>query len=78
MARFGLERRDWKRLSKGRKDGVGLPSPGLEARDGNMLLPGGEEKIEPWGDCKQSNIYLITHHRPELKESRLVLIAWSR
>lgn len=45
--RFGLERRDWKRLSKGRNDGVGLPRPGLEARDGSMLLPAGDERIEP-------------------------------
>ncbi len=45
--RFGLARRDWKRLSKGRKDGVGLSRPGLEATEGNMLLPAGDERIEP-------------------------------
>jgi hypothetical protein len=42
------ERRDWKRLSKGRKDGVGLSRPGLEATEGKMLLPPGEESTEPW------------------------------
>jgi len=41
------ERRDWKRLSKGRNEGVGLSRPGLEATDGNMLLPPGEERTEP-------------------------------
>ena len=45
--RVELERRDWNRLSKGRKEGVGLSSPGLEATDGNMLLPPGEERTEP-------------------------------
>ena len=45
-----LEKRDWKRLSKGRKEGVGLSRPGLEATDGNnTLLPPGEDKIEPYG-----------------------------
>ena len=41
------ERRDWKRLSNGRKEGVGLPSDGLEAKEGNILLPPFEERIEP-------------------------------
>jgi hypothetical protein len=48
VVRFGLERRDWNRLSKGRKDGVGLSSPGLEATEGNMLLPPGEDRTEPY------------------------------
>lgn len=38
--------RDWKRRSKGRKDGVGLLMPGREANDGNTLLPG-EDMREP-------------------------------
>jgi hypothetical protein len=41
------ERRDWKRLSKGRKEGVGLSRPGLEATEGRILLPPGEERTEP-------------------------------
>ncbi len=41
------ERRDWKRLSNGRKDGVGLPTDGLDANEGNMLLPPFEERMEP-------------------------------
>jgi len=42
-----LESRDWKRLSNGRKEGVGLSRPGLEAREGNILLPPGEDTREP-------------------------------
>lgn len=38
--------RDLKRRSNGRKDGVGLPSPGREATDGRILLPG-EDMNEP-------------------------------
>lgn len=45
--RVEVESRDWKRLSKGLKDGVGLSSPGLEATEGSILLPPGEDKIEP-------------------------------
>ncbi len=41
------ERRDWNRLSKGRKEGVGLSRPGLEATEGSILLPPGEERAEP-------------------------------
>ena len=48
--RFELESRDWKRLSKGRKDGVGLPRPGLEAIEGNILLPPGDDRTEPYED----------------------------
>lgn len=40
--------RDWNRLSNGLKEGVGLPSPGREAREGTLLLPG-EDTIEPCG-----------------------------
>jgi hypothetical protein len=42
----GDDIRDLKRRSNGRKDGVGLPMPGLEAVEGRMLLPG-DEIIEP-------------------------------
>jgi hypothetical protein len=42
-----LERRDWNRLSKGRKEGVGLSRPGLDATDGRTLLPPGEDRREP-------------------------------
>ena len=45
--RFELERRDWNRLSNGRKDGVGLPRPGREATEGSTPLPPGEESTEP-------------------------------
>ena len=45
--RVELERRDWKRLSNGRNDGVGLSRPGLEATDGNTLLPPGEDRADP-------------------------------
>ena len=38
--------RDWKRRSKGRKEGVGEPKPGLEAVEGRKLLLG-EETTEP-------------------------------
>jgi hypothetical protein len=41
------ERRDWKRLSKGRKEGVGLSRPGRDATEGSMLLPPGEERTDP-------------------------------
>lgn len=47
------ERRDWKRLSKGRKEGVGLSSPGLEATEGRTLLPPGEESTEPCNVCQK-------------------------
>ena len=50
MLREELEMRDWNRLSKGRKEGVGLSRPGLEATDGRMLLPG-EERTEPLEVC---------------------------
>lgn len=46
-----LERRDWNRLSKGRKEGVGLSRPGLEATEGSILLPPGEERTEPCKHC---------------------------
>jgi hypothetical protein len=39
--------RDWNRRSNGRKEGIGLPRPGLEATDGNTLLPG-EERTDPY------------------------------
>ncbi len=42
------ERRDWKRLSKGRKEGVGLSRPRLETTEGRILLPPGEESTEPY------------------------------
>jgi hypothetical protein len=42
-----LERRDWNRRSKGRNEGVGLSRPGLEATEGNTLLPPGEDRTEP-------------------------------
>jgi len=48
MVSVELERRDWKRLSKGRKEGVGLSRPGLEATEGSMLLPPGEDRTEPY------------------------------
>lgn len=41
-----LERRDWNRRSKGRKEGVGLEIPGREATEGRILLPG-DEIMEP-------------------------------
>lgn len=41
--------RDWKRRSKGRKEGVGLANPGRDATDGGILLPG-DDKIDPFGD----------------------------
>lgn len=40
------EMRDWKRLSNGRKEGVGLLRPGREATDGSTLLLG-EDITEP-------------------------------
>lgn len=42
-----LERRDWKRRSKGRKEGLGLSRPGLDATEGSKLLPAGEDIKEP-------------------------------
>lgn len=39
---LGEAMREEKRRSKGRKEGVGLPNPGLEASDGRTLLPGEE------------------------------------
>lgn len=41
------ESRDWKRLSKGRNEGVGLPIPGRDATEGKMLLPG-EDNMDPF------------------------------
>ena len=41
------ERRDWKRLSNGRKEGVGLSRPGREAMDGRILLPPGDDRTDP-------------------------------
>ena len=38
--------RDWKRRSKGRREGTGELRPDREAMDGRTLLPG-EEKLEP-------------------------------
>jgi len=77
MLRDGLERRDWKRLSKGRKDGVGLPRPGREATDGNMLLPPGEESIEP---CKILVEASVSNNStlPGQRESHLVPIIMNR
>ena len=51
MERVELESRDWKRLSNGRKEGVGLSRPGLEATEGNMLLPPGDDSTEPYVEC---------------------------
>ena len=42
----GEDIRDWKRWSKGLKEGVGLLRLGREAKEGRMLLPG-EDSIEP-------------------------------
>lgn len=43
------DNRDWKRRSKGLKDGVGLLRPGREATEGRTLLPGEERaEDEPW------------------------------
>ena len=53
IERLEVERRDWKRLSKGRKDGVGLSRPGLEATEGRILLPPGEESTEPYKLCQR-------------------------
>lgn len=44
---LGVSMREEKRRSKGRKEGVGLPSRGRVAKDGRMLLPG-EEINDPW------------------------------
>lgn len=44
---FELERRDWNRLSNGRKDGEGLCRPGRDATEGNILLPGDDTR-EPY------------------------------
>lgn len=51
--RLELEIRDWNRLSKGRKDGVGLSRPGLEASEGLILLPPGEDNTEPCGEVSR-------------------------
>lgn len=48
------EMRDWKRRSKGLKDGDELPMPGREAPDGSTLLPG-EEMKEP---CRRQSVKL--------------------
>lgn len=42
----GEDMRDWNLRSNGRKDGVGLPMPGLDAREGSTLLLG-DETTEP-------------------------------
>jgi hypothetical protein len=47
IERVELDRRDWNRLSKGRKEGVGLSRPGREAMDGSILLPLGDDSIDP-------------------------------
>jgi hypothetical protein len=47
MFKTEVERRDWKRRSNGRKEGVGLSRPGREATEGNILLPPGDERTEP-------------------------------
>jgi hypothetical protein len=54
MVSVGLERRDWNRRSKGRNDGDGLESPGLEARDGKILLPG-EDMTDPYKPSVRSS-----------------------
>lgn len=41
----GEDMRDWNRRSKGRKEGVGLLSPGRDAREGGMLLPSDDKRI---------------------------------
>ena len=46
----GDESLDWNRLSKGRKDGVGLWRPALEATDGNIPLPPGDDNTDPCGE----------------------------
>jgi hypothetical protein len=45
--RAALEIRDWKRLSNGRKDGLGLSRPCRDANEGSMLLPAGDDMKEP-------------------------------
>ena len=57
IARVELDSRDWKRLSNGRKEGVGLSRPGLVATEGNMLLPPGEDSTEPCGDFSSIRQY---------------------
>ncbi len=47
----GDDIRDWNRRSNGLKEGVGLLSPGREARDGTLLLPG-EDIKEPCRICQ--------------------------
>lgn len=48
--------RDENRRSKGRKDGVGLLSPGRDATDGRMLLPT-DDLTDPY-NIKLAIIYL--------------------
>lgn len=72
--RLDDERRDWNRLSKGLKDGVGLWRPGLEATDGNMLLPPGEETTDPYTDYQQHATNMLSNLL-ERMGSRLGLIA---
>lgn len=48
-SRLGEAMRDWKRRSKGRKEGVGLPRPGREGMERRRLLLLGEEMTEPCG-----------------------------
>lgn len=44
---LAADMRDWKRRSKGRREGIGELRPEREAMDGRTLLPG-DEKLEPY------------------------------
>lgn len=72
MESVELERRDWNRLSNGRKEGVGLSRPGLDAMDGNMLLPPGEDNIEPY-TYNQLGLLEASESVPVQTENHLVL-----
>lgn len=61
-----LEMRDWKRLSNGRKDGLGLSRPCRDAKEGSMPLPPGDDMNEPYealGDIRKGGSSGTNLHR---------------
>ena len=67
-----MERREENRRSNGRNDGVGLSRPGLDATDGNIPLPAGEDKIEPYQILA---IFCCVHDLSYLDRGRII---WNR
>lgn len=68
----GEDSREENLRSKGLKEGVGLPKPGRDPREGSMLLLLGNEANEPWKKVSQIKIYCQVSPQSYLHRWRVV------